>query len=281
MMDNNETPAVPKSNGANGVSNEMTERERPLHGPRESTFESADQAAGIYSLYGDSLAGDGNRDSWRASAGSIGQGNASGRVGPNSGPRTPLRNSFTQDDAEGMGTMEQLGTEYGVLGLGGQSSDNGIARSSMGSENPQVPTPDIKITPSKSNGLNEHDRRSTLSAATTPTHTNISRLSPRHPLGGSTTSATSSASALSFAGSSQYPGEEEDAFRVRSTCTSITTEIKYDTDTLQMLDSRRWACTEMDGMQELREHEVDHRTHERQCSSQTRTVTSEPRRGSF
>lgn len=219
MTSNNDSSTpVPRWNDVNHPSNEMTER-----GPRESTFESADQAAGIYSLYGDSLAGDVNRESWRSSVGSIGQAPANGRVGPSSGPRTPLRNSFTQDHAEGMGTMEQLGTEYDDLGLGERSGPNGVARESMGSESTQILTPEIKITPSKTNGLNEHDRRSTLSAATTPTHPSVSRLSPRHPLGGSTTSATSSASTsvLSYAGSSQYPGEEEDAFRVRSTCTLI------------------------------------------------------------
>lgn len=204
----------PEPSGSNGLNHETTERERPVHG-RESTFESADQAAGIYSLYGD-----GNRESWRSSVGSTGQANGNGRVGPSSGPRTPLRNSFTQEDADGSGEMEQLGTEYNDPGYGERSQFNGAPRSSMGSESPHVFTPDIKITPSKTNGLEGQDRRSTLSAATTPTHHNVSRLSPRHPLGGSTTSATSSASTsvLSYAGSSQYPGEEEDAFRVRSTC---------------------------------------------------------------
>jgi hypothetical protein len=214
---NDKSTGLPESRDYNGLHNDATKRERPLHGPRESTFESADQAAGIYSLYG----GDGVRDSWRSSVGSNGQGATNGQIGPSGGPRTPLRNSFTQDDADAMGAMEQLGPEYDDRGLGDLSGLNGAPRASLGSESPHVPTPDIRITPSKSNGHNEHDRRSTLSAATTPTHPSVSRLSPRHPLGGSTTSATSSASTsvISHAGSSQYPGEEEDAFRVRSTCT--------------------------------------------------------------
>ena len=205
---------VKEPNGSNGFHKDTTER--PLHG-RESTFESADQAAGIYSLYG----GDGGdtRDSWRSSIGSTGPENTNGRVPSPSGPRTPLRNSFTQNDTDGLGPSEELGVEHETHGLGEQFVSNGATRSSI-SDGSQVRTPDIRITPSKTNGAHEQDRRSTLSTATTPTHPNLSRLSPRHPLGGSTTSATSSASTsvLSYAGSSQYPGEEEDAFRVRSTC---------------------------------------------------------------
>lgn len=202
-------------------------------GPRESTFESADQAAGIYSLYGD-----GTRDSWRDSTISDGQtqrGISNGRVEHGNAPRTPLRNSFTGDDTLDLGAMEELGPEYGSTKTNGAvaapaptSSMNGRNRSSISSASGSqgIPTPDIMITPIKSNGQrSDHDsnqdrRGSTLSANTTPTHPSVSRLSPRHPLGGSTTSATSSASGsvLSYAGSSQYPGEEEDAFRVRSTC---------------------------------------------------------------
>lgn len=185
--------------------------------PRESTLESADQAAGIFSLYGD-----GTRDSWRSSVDSNGHAQPSAatsnaRAAP--APRTPLRNSYTSTDH---GIVEELEPEGQNPELGDsrrRDPSNGFSRSSTASGSQMISTPDIKITPSKSNG-HDPDRMSTLSASTTPTHPNVSRLSPRHPLGGSTTSAASSASTsnLSFAGSSQYPGEEEDAFHVRSTC---------------------------------------------------------------
>lgn len=187
--------------------------------PRESTLESADQAAGIFSLYGDGV-----RDSWRSSV-TPGEENEprptvdTGTGNSRSAPRTPLRNSYTSNDHE---SLEELDNEGNGPGLGVsrlRDPSKGFSRSSTGSGSQLVSTPDIKITPSKSNGY-EHDRVSSLSTSTTPTHQNVSRLSPRHPLGGSTTSASSSASTsnISFAGSSQYPGEEEDAFHVRSTC---------------------------------------------------------------
>lgn len=182
--------------------------------PRQSTYESADQAAGIYSLYGD-----GTRDSWRSSGASgHQQGMGVGMVNGRSAPRTPLRNSITGEE------MEELANDA-EPSHGGGGVDRSSARSST-----VAATPDIKITPSKTNGT---ARNSLGQRVITPTHahtnTDVSRLSPaRHPLGGSTTSAASSASMsqVSFAGSSQYPGEEEDAYHVRSTCAFFLTSSK-------------------------------------------------------
>ena len=173
--------------------------------PRESTLESADQAAGIYSLYGD---GSGARDSWLGPSvtNDRDQGAMARRI---SLPRTPLRNSITENE------LEEMEDEYSHQNVNGDGRDidlsNGnISRSSTAS---QIPPPEIRLTPSKRQTSQEQAH-----------HTNIARLSPspRHPLGGSTTSNTSSMSTsrLSSAGSSQYPGEEEDAFHVRSTCES-------------------------------------------------------------
>jgi len=162
--------------------------------PRESTLESADQAAGIFSLYGEP-----SMDSW------LGDSSDQATQAPRgSHPRTPLRNSITENE------LEEMDEEYPINGNGGGLNGNGVgdgdlSRSSITSQ----PTPEIRLTPVK-----RQDK--------TGVHPNIARLSPspRHPLGGSTTSNASSMSAsrISSAGSSQYPGEEEDAFHVRSTC---------------------------------------------------------------
>ena len=177
--------------------------------PRESTLESADQAAGIYSLYGD---GSGARDSWLGPSvtSDRDQGAMARRV---SLPRTPLRNSITENELEEMEDQYTHQDEDGDGDRNGRDIDLSNGNISRSSTTSQIPTPEIRLTPSK--------RQTSQDPAQ---HTNIARLSPspRHPLGGSTTSNTSSMSTsrLSSAGSSQYPGEEEDAFHVRSTCES-------------------------------------------------------------
>ena len=165
--------------------------------PRESTLESADQAAGIFSLYGEP-----SRDSLLSNST-----DQAAQAGRSSHPRTPLRNSITENELEEMD--EEHTTNGNGVGLNGNGvGDEDLSRSSITS---QAPTPEIRLTPIKrqeQKGL----------------HHDIARLSPspRHPLGGSTNSNTSSMSTsrISSAGSSQYPGEEEDAFHVRSTCMS-------------------------------------------------------------
>jgi hypothetical protein len=164
--------------------------------PRESTLESADQAAGIFSLYGEP-----SRESWLSK--STDQPVQPGR---SSHPRTPLRNSITENELEEMDEEHTTnGNGEGLNGNGNGVGDGDISRSSITSQ----PTPEIRLTPIK-----RQDQKGV--------HPDIARLSPspRHPLGGSTNSNTSSMSTgrISSAGSSQYPGEEEDAFHVRSTC---------------------------------------------------------------
>jgi hypothetical protein len=177
--------------------------------PRESTLESADQAAGIYSLYGD---GTGTHDSWLGPSG-----DQAGMARRASLPRTALRNSITENELEEMENeyTHQNGngdTDGRDIDLSNGNENGNISRSSTAS---QIPTPEIRLTPSKRQPSDQ-----------TAQHPNLARLSPsprhHHPLGGSTTSNTSSMSTsrLSSAGSSQYPGEEEDAFHVRSTCRS-------------------------------------------------------------
>jgi hypothetical protein len=163
--------------------------------PRESTLESADQAAGIYSLYGEPNA----RDSW-LSAPDEQSGGRIRQLG------TPLRNSVTENE------KEEVDDVHPSNGNGRRPDGDENGDMSRSSTRSQIPTPEIRLTPSK------------RPQDSVGVHTNVARLSPspRHPLGGSTTSNTSSMSTsrISSAGSSQYPGEEEDAFHVRSTCMS-------------------------------------------------------------
>lgn len=200
--------------------------------PRESTVESADAAEGIYSLYGDGV-----RGSWRDP---VSNSKSNGRLAQSfgDGPHTPLRNSLTEADmeetGEGSTSSDQLdnGRSHSHPNIPNSSSEpsdgqwqmgNSISRSSTGtgSQIQSSLTPEIRLTPSKGQSGDADNH------TVTPTHPSISRLSPRrpHPLGGSTTSTATTASSvstgrLSSAGSSQYPGEEEDAFHVRSTCES-------------------------------------------------------------
>jgi hypothetical protein len=186
--------------------------------PRESTLESADQAAGIFSLYGEP-----SRDSWLSN--STDQAVQAGRT---SHPRTPLRNSITENE------LEEMDEEHTTNGNGEGLNGNGVgdgdkSRSSITS---QAPAPEIRLTPIK-----RQDQKGV--------HPDIARLSPspRHPLGGSTSSNTSSMSTsrISSAGSSQHPGEEEDAFHVRSTCMSpvlIRTDCRCPTRSFR--SSWRW-----------------------------------------
>jgi hypothetical protein len=186
--------------------------------PRESTLESADQAAGIFSLYGEP-----SRDSWLSNSS-----DQAAQAGRSSHPRTPLRNSITENELEEMD--EEHTTNGNGVGLNGNGvGDGDLSRSSITS---QAPTPEIRLTP-----IRRQDQKGV--------HPDIARLSPspRHPLGGSTNSNTSSMSTsrISSAGSSQYPGEEEDAFHVRSTCMfTISTRTDSRCPTRSSGSSWRW-----------------------------------------
>jgi hypothetical protein len=198
---------------------------------RESTMASADDAAGIFDLYGTS------RDSWapsghvagerRASIGRV-DGQASEHANANGNARvsrpSPLAgNAEAERGVEELvppspmswsGPMEAMANREHRLSTGSSSFPSARVRDSM--------TPDITVTadcmPSKRDLRNSTHSSST--SATTPTHPSMSRLSPS-PMqtAGPGMNAGAGASQVSF-GSSQYPGEEADAFYVRSTCTS-------------------------------------------------------------
>lgn len=193
-----------------------------LNSHRESYVESADDAAGIFSLYGEDTDGD-QRDGWVAREEST--------------TNTPPHERMEQlGEAAGLGTAPSWEGPFSALSnqhrLSAPSDQNHIA----------VPAPGIKVTPdhstlhtpekrqpissARNSTLTSSARNSTFTSSTSgsPTHPSIARLSPRvTQRGGSAdtsfTSATSgSGSQISIAGSCQYPGEEDDAFHVRSTC---------------------------------------------------------------
>ena len=211
--------------------------------PRDSTYESAHDAAGIFSLYGDP------RDSLLGRPAS---------QGPSSAPRTPI---VPQDPAEE--TMEELHEPPVSPGIW-EGPMQALQRSSVGSreskrdssmslappihvsEHPDVPNQRGLTNGTDvagANGEGQAGQRASMlsnstSSTTPPVHRNIARLSPAKPRvsnGSSLTSGSGSASVsssavpsrspsqsqISFAGSSQYPGEEADAFHIRSTCASF------------------------------------------------------------
>jgi hypothetical protein len=215
-------------------------------GIRESTVESADDAAGIFDLYGTS------RESWAPSHG--------GRVSSDSlhrGVQALERNEGSVHEpspvdqnhlgkVERVQAMEELAPPSPMSWAGPMEAiSNGDRRYSAASNLSQSQgygaggrrttlTPDITVTPELDSSRRNRDLRfrdstisdstSTTTANTTPTRLSpsVSRLSPatRHAsgvgvgVGGNARAGTSQASF----GSSQYPGEEADAFHVRSTC---------------------------------------------------------------
>lgn len=165
--------------------------ERPLAPriKRQSTVESAAQAGGIFDLYGS------GRDSWR--------GESTPQTSPNQ-----ASGGYRED-----GPMEELNSPGPETTLA-----NGNSRLSSTST---AVAPPITVTGPNTPERLADQRSSTFTSlssnACSPTHPSISRLSPRRPGTGSSSASTSQ---VSISGSSQYPGEENDAFHVRSTCMS-------------------------------------------------------------
>jgi len=188
---------------ANGARHLSLEAPLPLPRKvqRESTVESADQAAGIFDLYGES----GLRDSW--------QSNGTGG--------TPQR-KISGEKGVPEGRIEQLteppGSPISWDGpMGAMNNVNGGRLSTSSIAPPITVTP--AATPEKRTFAEQRNSIFTSSSSSFPMHPSINRLSPRHPQT-ETGNSSASTSQISFAGSSQYPGEENDAFHVRSTCKS-------------------------------------------------------------
>ncbi|ORY35439.1 putative GTPase activating protein [Naematelia encephala] len=198
--------------------NEVTELEhdtrelgingKPRRRVRESHVESADQAAGIFSLYGDA------RQSWQSDK-------SNGNV---------ILGAEIEFDSGQFAILEEQ--EEGVEELREPEAWNGqLAPNNIRSD----VAPPITITPDHS-ATHTPDKRYTSNRASTLTtstmdsptstrlqHPNVAGLSPRQH-STATTLASASASQISFTGSSQYPGEENDAFHVRSTYARLEAE---------------------------------------------------------
>lgn len=199
---------------------------------RESTVQSASDAGDIFDLY----------NSGRDSAASI----ATSRGGRTSSPHRretvnysrPSRTVPQNDDGSATQEMELLADDADQsAGMRG-GRDRRSVLSEGDTSSPQITvTPDMtpyKAGPSSSAGRDarpgpvtavlSQSPSLTTTAASSPTHPSIRRISPRPSMGTRSTSQTSRTSAndsrISF-GSSQYPGEEDDAFHVRSTCEQL------------------------------------------------------------
>lgn len=165
----------------------------------QSTFESADQAEGIFDLYG------GARDSWQSN-------------GPSHTPAEPVSQHVI-----GNGQIEEHveppKSPASWTGPVAALNDEGAQSRRVSSIAPPI-TVTAANTPERQRSFADHTRDSTFTSlnSNSPTHPSIRRLSPRQ--NGTSTNTSASTSQVSIAGSSQYPGEENDAFHVRSTCES-------------------------------------------------------------
>jgi len=193
---------------------------------RDSTLESAGDAEGIFDLYG------GSRNSWRDSQdpegaqNTVDLGEALPLAAPVSTPDFPA--NHTQDRTEELQSPPRFSQAWeGPMSR--LAKTNGTAPKRLSGFGAGPP---ITITPDNSNlhTPEKRDLRSSglgSSTSSSPVHPSISRLSPRHP---SSTVASASDSQVSIAGASlagsiQYPGEDNDAFHVRSTCEFLAVSV--------------------------------------------------------
>ena len=185
---------------------------------RESTIDSAGQAEGIFDLY------ERDRDSWMEKG-------PSPAIHPLAMTRTVLdgidggTNGVREELAKGAQPPDSPASWEGPMAAFNveqrQRKSSGVC----------VPTPPITLTPDISpvkkkvnQHQNRHHPRNSALASSTSTagslgpsasHPSISRLSPYLP---DASGSSANNSQISIAESSQYPGEDNDAFHVRSTC---------------------------------------------------------------
>ncbi|WRT68299.1 uncharacterized protein IL334_005275 [Kwoniella shivajii] len=209
----------------------------PFHGynrPRDSTIASEGEAADIFDLYGNDE--NGQRESWRSSTGGD-DAQRDSTIGLAIG--NPIQEE-KEGDEEWSGPMAALGINDSM-----NNNDHSRTRRSMG-------TPDISITdlgnpiglssstPQKRNSY-DNPRKSSANSQ------DMTRLSPqkiRRSFGNSTDHSNGNASSQFSAstrtsisdignksltsvrtnGSNQYPGEEDDAFYIRSTYARLDSE---------------------------------------------------------
>lgn len=209
---------------------------------RESTQDSVEQAEGIFDLY------ERDRDSWVDQRASTHASHLTAPAGQENGQYTTGENSAEFQEVLGepptspasqrswdgpFSALAQPSPDSTVQapptparGLEGDSRRSSGLR--MGNGNGIDNVPPIIVTPDKTLQARfaRRDRDSTMSTSTSTSASLALSLTPSPAHGrrifGRNNSATGSAntSQISVAASSQYPGEENDAFHVRSTCES-------------------------------------------------------------
>jgi hypothetical protein len=182
---------------------------------RQSVQDSEDQAAGIFSLYG------GARDSWQSSAG--GQDTPENAISQPAGHNGHSNGTThaTIDEEHGREGLEQEELESeprSPVSWDGPTAALSNGKSIRLSGIPLAPAISVTAdnTPERRSVADQSYMGSTRpSSISSPPRTSRLSLSPRP----STAARTpANASQVSIAASSQYPGEEDDAFLVRSTC---------------------------------------------------------------
>lgn len=201
--------AIPRSimtedliNGARQLTLEHPASRRNL---RKSTLDSAEDAKGIFDLYG------GGRDSWRSDE-------------LESGPSARGLKHSAPDERMDKGQMEELaGSPASLANRNGQlpvSTRGHEEEHEAGFESSGI-APPITVTaantPERVPFAEKRNSTFTSVSSVSPTHPSIAKISPRLPRSSNTSARTSQ---MDIAGSSQYPGEDDDAFHVRSTCES-------------------------------------------------------------
>ena len=176
--------------------------------------DSADQAGRIYSLYA--------RDSWDPTTSSS---LASQLNGPETiiGPSTSIPAGISAPNGHAYGPdRAQAGLAPTASGTRRGSTDDPAGNGTLGPQTPYKTQPTITITPDHSTTLHSTDH-SLLASSVSSSAARASTLTPSHSpkkpssLSPNRSNGTASPSQASI-GSSQYPGEEADAFHVRSTC---------------------------------------------------------------
>ena len=187
----------------NGARHLTLEHPSAPRNQRKSTLDSAEDAKGIFELYG------GRTESWRSDE--LGSDPSDrGLKHPPGGERT------------GTGWVEELaGSQASFANPNGQmpAATNRHAEEHETAINPIGISPPITVTaantPERTAFADERSSTFTSVSSVSPTHPSIAKISPRPPRSSTTSARTSQ---MDIAGSSQYPDEDDDAFHVRSTC---------------------------------------------------------------
>ncbi|WVQ68224.1 uncharacterized protein L199_006431 [Kwoniella botswanensis] len=194
--------------------------------PRDSTIASAGDAADIFDLYGSEDINDQDpKESWRSSNG------LNGQRGSSIGAAYGSPSEYTQNESQ----RDSKVSWSGPMTLLGSNDESSGAR--RWSDNPDISITDVTPTTAKKDSmisstsfqqyqLNEQDtsrlspQRPKRSNGTTSNHTSMSASTDTSI----SVSEMENRSTNSVAGSSQYPGEEDDAYMIRTTYARLEKE---------------------------------------------------------